>query len=134
MNAPIHIISTHFGSEGGRDQKDLALSRLSRLVADDGGHLAAIGRLCNRPAITAALQKLDALLEQEPDRDTDLIGQAIGLLEGLRDTLVEIPTDCEIDAVILDGDQCLVENLDGALRFAGARVEDNIRALRQLMD
>ena len=133
MNAPFHIISAHFGGGTADESKGLALARLSRLVSDEGPSLVAIGRLCNRPAISAALQGLDTLLFNQPDGHADVIGQAVPLLEDLRDTLAAIPPDCEIGEPILEADRYLVENLDAAVCFAGARVEDNIQALRRLV-
>lgn len=134
MNAPFHIISAHFGGGNADERKDLALARLARLVADEGGSLAAIGRLCNRPGIAVALQRLETLLATEHGGIADVIGGSVPLLEDLGDALVAIPPDCEIGGPILETDSALVANLDAAVRFAGARIEDNIRALRQLVD
>lgn len=75
-------------------------------------------------------------LHRSPDGtdDQDVIGSAVALLERLSDELARIPPNPEITSVILESDRSLVANFDAAVRYAGARVEDNARALKQLLD
>lgn len=132
MNAPLPIISTHFGSPD-EAPRDLAFARLAALTDDIGGSLADITRLCGRPEIGAVLLALEGLHRGPNISDEDVIRAAIPMLERLRDELMAIPADCEIRTVILEKDRPLVAQFDAAVRYAGARVDDNIASLRDLL-
>lgn len=133
MNAPLPIIATHVGITTDEDARDLAFARLAALSHDEGGTLVAIARLCGYPGIMEALAGLESLHRGPMIDDQDVIRDAIALLETLRDVLVSIPADCEAKSVILETDRTLVANLDAAVRYAGARVDDNLRALEYLL-
>ncbi|MCR9150292.1 MAG: hypothetical protein NXH83_08965 [Rhodobacteraceae bacterium] len=133
MNAPLPVIATHVGITTDEDARDLAFARLAALLQDEGGTLAAIARLCGYPGILEALSGLESLHRGPRIDDQDVIRDAIALLETLREVLVSIPSVCEIKSVILETDRALVANLDAALRYAGARIDDNLRALEGLL-
>ena len=133
MNAPLPIIATHFGTTD-EDLRDLAFARLAALSEDVGGSLADIARLCGRPQIAEVLLGLEGLHRGPSIADEDIIREVIPMLERLRDELMAIPADCEIRTVILEKDRPLVADLDAAVRYAGARVDDNIAGLRSLVD
>lgn len=134
MNIPIPILSAHV-VDCEFDARDLAFARLGALAEDVGGTLSAMARLCGKPTIPAILDQIDGL-HRTPDGadDQKVISFAVALLESLADELAGIPPTPEITSVILDTDRSLVANLDAAVRYAGARVEDNARALKQLLD
>jgi len=134
MNIPLPILSAHVG-DCEFDARDLAFARLGALAEDVGGPLSAIARLCGRPMILGLLDQIEGL-HRSPDGtdDQDVIGSAVALLERLSDELARIPPNPEITSVILESDRSLVANFDAAVRYAGARVEDNARALKQLLD
>lgn len=77
-----------------------------------------------------ALAGLEGLHRGPRIDDQDVIQDAIALLEILREALVSIPADCEIKSEIVETDRALVANLDAAVRYAGARVDDKPRRKR----
>ena len=131
MNAPNPILATHVAGPI-PDRADLAFARLGALAEDEGETLAAIGRLCGRPQIGRLLAELEALHRDPGGDDAPAITAALRILAGLREALATIPPRAEITGVILPEDQALIPGLDAGIRFAGARVEDHLLAMRHL--
>lgn len=132
MNAPNLILATHVAAVSPA-RADLAFARLGALVEDEGQALAAIGRLCGRPQIAPLLAKLETLHRDPGGDDSPVIAEAVRLLEDLRDTLASIPTRAEITGRILEEDRPRIRDLDAAIRYSGARVEDHLIAMRRLL-
>jgi len=103
------------------------------LSEDLGGSLRAFSRLCGYPELKAAVAGLEGLHRGPGIDDQDVIREAIALLETLREILVALPSDCEVTSAILETDRRLVADLDAAVRYAGARVDDDLRALEDLL-
>lgn len=140
MNAPIPILYLHVGvmadeKENGHvfEQGELAFVRLAELLQDIGETLTKMSRLCGRPEIVSALMGLEGLHRGPGISDRDVIMDALRLLESLRENLMSIPADCEIVGDVFEADRMLIADLDAAVRYAGARVDDNIRALGHLL-
>jgi len=132
MNASTFIIATHV-AQTLAERADIVFARLGAFAQDEGRTLAAIARLCDRPEIGHHLAGLEALHRDPAGDDNPTIRAAIRHLEALQGILADLPPDPEVTGLIRESDRTLVKSLDAAIRYAGARVEDHLRAMRHLL-
>lgn len=132
MNASTFIVATQV-AQTSLDRADVVFARLGSLVRDEGETLAAIARLCGRPEIMRHLAEIEALHRDPGGNDSPTIRAAIGILAALHDRLATLPVNPEPTGAQHEDDPALLEGLDAAIRYVGARVEEHLRAMRRLL-
>jgi hypothetical protein len=129
MTALPLILSTHVDREPALDAFDLAFARLGRFLYAELGMIEALGRALSLQHLGRSISALHLLHRGGSEPDPVVIKTAIEHLADLRDLLLAIPSRAEvINPQAIDGVISL-RDVDAAIRFAGARVDEQIAAL-----
>lgn len=129
MTALPLILTTHLHCEPTLDMLDLAFARLGGFLDTEAAALEALGEALSLPRVVQSLCALHLLHRGGRDTDPTLIETAIGHLEDLRNELLEVPHDALVMKPQALRGVFPLKDVDAAIRFMGARVDDQIAAL-----
>lgn len=134
MTALPLILTTHVDCEPTLDMLDLAFARLGGFLGAEGAFLEAIAEALSLPGVGQSLGALHLLHRGGGDPDTKVIATAIGHLSDLRDQLLAVPNGASlVTPQALEG-VLAPKEVDAAIRFIGARVDDQIATLLYTLD
>ncbi len=129
MTALPLILSTHVDRELTLDAFDLAFARLGGFLDAEAPTIELLGRALSLPHVLQSIRALHLLHRGEGVSDRKVIETAIRHLTDLRDQLLSTPNKAVfVNAQALHG-ALSHRDVDAAIRFMGARVDDQIAGL-----
>jgi hypothetical protein len=134
MTALPLILSTHVDREPALDGFDLAFVRLGGFLDAEAPTIEALGRALSLPHVLQSICALHLLHRGEGVSDRKVIETAIRHLTDLRDELLSIPSDAAVVNPQAFRRVLSHRDVDAAIRFMGARVDDQISALKYAID
>ncbi len=129
MTALPLILSIHVDRESTIDTIDLAFARLGGFLDAEAPSIEALGVALCLPPVKRSLRALHQLHRGGPAPDPRLIETAISHLRDLRDQLLASPGDTPVVAPQALEGVLAPQDVDAAIRFMGARVDDQIATL-----
>ena len=129
------IVDIHCLTINALDRADIALARLGRFLDEDGPTIEQIARIVGRPDLSRPLQALQALHcgEAGTDEITVLVA-ARRYLEELLIAFQSLPVSIPSPQAVKPEDLILSTQIDQAVRWCGARIEDAHAAINHLIE
>ena len=130
MTALPLILTTQVDCEPTLDMLDLAFSRLGGFLDVEGASLEALGEALSLPRVGHSLGALHLLHRGGRDTDPQVIEAAIAHLVDLRDELLAVPHGASVVMPQALQGAIAHKDVDAAIRFMAARLDDQIVLLR----
>lgn len=124
------IIGTHVG--GTTDLADLFCARLGAFLDEEASRLQQLSRLLELPKIPRLLATLGNLHRGPRYPDRAVLAETDAVLAELLDVMRGVPFDAAPTGPVLPGDESLLREIDAAIRWCGARVEEQRQAIMYL--
>jgi hypothetical protein len=134
MTALPLILSIHVDREPTVDKLDLAFARLGGFLDAETETLDALGEALSLPTVGQSVRALQILHRGGGDPDAKVIATAIRHLSDLRDELLVVPNGASVMTPQALQGVFAIKDVDAAVRFIGARIDDQIAALLYTLD
>jgi hypothetical protein len=134
MTALPLILAIHVDRESTIDTFDLVFARLGGFLDAEAPTIEALAAALSLPQVGHCMQDLHLLHRGGRESDPKVIATALGLLTNLRDQLLSIPSGASLLLPQALEGELASRDVDAAIRFMGARVDDQIAALEDLID
>ena len=134
MTALPLILATHVEREPTLDAFDLAFAQLGGFLDAETETLGALGEALSLPTIGQSIRALQLLHRGGGDPDAKVIATAIRHLSDLRDQLLVVPNGASVMTPQALQGVFALKDVDAAVRFIGAHIDDQIAALQCTLD